>query len=97
MRFTDRKKKILRLGFVLIDDARRGEGLGKGLVALAMHHGEAVLGAKKITLGVFANNISARYCYEALGFVQEENFSKIYRIKGEDWECIEMSYVPRKA
>ena len=95
MRFTDKKKKHLRLGFVLIDAARRGEGLGKQLVTLAMRHGVMVLGAKQISLGVFEENIAGRRCYESLGFMQKENQTEVYRIKNEERQCIEMFYIPK--
>jgi RimJ/RimL family protein N-acetyltransferase len=96
LRVTNEEKETVRLGFVLINDARRGQGLGKELVALAIKYAQQDLGAKKISLGVFKENVSARRCYEALGFTPDGDGLTTYQIKDEIWDCLEMIYVPRK-
>ncbi len=55
----------------------------------AVDYARDVLNVSKITLGVFANNDSARYCYEAAGF---RSIGKIetYKMSIGEWECIEM-------
>ena len=45
-----------RLGFVLVDDSKRGCGLGKALVSMAVKYAFETLGATKVSLGVFENN-----------------------------------------
>lgn len=57
-----------RLGFVIVDDSKRGRGLGKALVTMAVKYAFETLGATKVSLGVFENNPSAIHCYEAAGF-----------------------------
>ena len=57
-----------RLGFVIVDDSKRGRGLGKALVSMAVKYAFDTLGAMKVSLGVFENNQSAIHCYEAAGF-----------------------------
>lgn len=57
-----------RLGFVIVDDSKRGLGLGKALVSMAVKYAFETLGATKVSLGVFENNPSAIHCYEAAGF-----------------------------
>lgn len=94
LRFTDQERETVRLGFVLLDDSRRGQGLGKALVALAISYAQQALNAKKITLGVFTENISAKKCYESLGFLQDGARVERYQIKDEAWDCLEMFYVP---
>ena len=37
MRYTDAEKKVLRLGFVIVDDSKRGKGYGKEMISLAIH------------------------------------------------------------
>lgn len=93
LRFTE--QETIRLGFVLVDDCRRGQGLGKELVSMAISHAQQILGARCITLGVFTENSSARKCYESVGFLQDMNHVKKYQIKDEVWECIEMCYLPK--
>ena len=80
-----------RLGFVIVDDSKRGLGLGKSLVSMAIKYAFETLGATKVSLGVFENNPSAIHCYEAAGFhrvslPETEN----YECLGETWNCIEM-------
>lgn len=80
-----------RLGFVIVDDSKRGCGLGKSLVSMAIKYAFEELGATKVSLGVFDNNPSAIHCYEAAGFhrvslPETEN----YECLGETWNCIEM-------
>ncbi len=57
-----------RLGFVIVDDSKRGRGLGKALVSMAIKYAFETLEATKVSLGVFENNPSAIHCYEASGF-----------------------------
>lgn len=83
-----------RLGFVIVDDSKRGLGLGKTLVTLAIRYALESLGATKISLGVFENNPSAIRCYEASGFVRVHRSEKeSYQCFGEIWNCIEMEYL----
>lgn len=91
LRFTDEDREILRLGFIIVDDEKRGKGYGKEMIRLAMTYGFEILKARTITLGVFENNDAALQCYKAAGFkiVPKENIEK-YKIFGEEWNCIEM-------
>lgn len=91
MRFIDEEKKILRFGFVIVDDTKRGKGYGKELLRLAVKYAFEILRVEKITLGVFENNTSAYWCYKAAGFsdveMEEEEY---YPIMGEQWKCLEL-------
>ena len=42
-----------RLGFVIVDDSKRGHGLGKALVSMAVKYAFETLEATKVSLGVF--------------------------------------------
>lgn len=91
MRYTNKEKTIIRLGFVIVDDSKRGMGYGKRMIQMAMRYAFDMLKAEKITLGVFDNNPSAYYCYKAAGFnevpMQEDI---VIEIMGEKWKCIEL-------
>ncbi len=91
IRFIDEARKTARLGFVIVDDTKRGLGYGKQLVSLAVTYAFNKLKADKVTLGVFENNASAIRCYLSCGFkiVEKENIES-YRCMGEVWNCIEM-------
>ena len=80
-----------RLGFVIVDDSRRGCGYGKTLVSMAVRYAFEALGAMKVSLGVFENNPSAIHCYEAAGFHRVSRpAAESYQCLGETWNCIEM-------
>lgn len=38
MRYTDESKSILRFGFVIVDDTKRGKGYGKEMLSLALKY-----------------------------------------------------------
>ncbi len=93
LRYTDEVKTTIRLGFIIVDDSRRGMGYGKRMIQLAVKYAQDLLNAKKITLGVFENNPSAYHCYKAAGFREvstETDF--IFEILGEKWKCLELEY-----
>ena len=91
MRFIDEEKKILRFGFVIVDDTKRGKGYGKELLRLAVKYAFEILRVEKITLGVFENNTSAYWCYKAAGFSDvETEEEEYYPIIGEQWKCLEL-------
>ena len=91
MRFIDEEKKILRFGFVIVDDTKRGKGYGKELLRLAVKYAFEILRVEKITLGVFENNTSAYWCYKAAGFSDvETEEEEYYPIMGEQWKCLEL-------
>ena len=89
LRYNNAEKTIVRLGFVIVDDARRGMGYGKKMIQLATKYAFEFLGAEKVTLGVFDNNMPAYHCYKAAGFQETgEKFS--IPLFGEVWNVIEL-------
>lgn len=72
MRYTDEKKTTLRLGFVIVDDTKRGMGYGKEMISLSLKYAFEIYKAERVTIGVFENNMHAYYCYEAAGFKDVE-------------------------
>lgn len=91
LRFTDKDKKTLRFGFVIVDDTKRGKGYGKEMLRLAFKYAFEILKAERVTIGVFENNPSAYYCYKAAGFTDAaaETF-EYFEIFGERWKCLEL-------
>lgn len=84
-----------RLGFVIVDDSKRGCGLGKALVSMAVKYAFETLGSTKVSLGVFENNPSAIHCYESAGFRRVSlPETESYECLGETWNCIEMELLP---
>lgn len=91
MRYTDDDKRTVRFGFVIVDDKKRHQGVGRQMLESAIDYAFRSLMADQITLGVFENNLSAYHCYRSVGF-REVKTKKVeyYHIFNEDWKCLEM-------
>lgn len=91
LRYVDENKRIIRLGFVIVDDSKRGKGYGKGMLKLALKFAFELLNADECNLGVFDNNSSAFHCYKSVGF---EETGKSFEFKfgpfEEMWRVIEL-------
>ncbi len=48
MRFIDQEKKILRFGFVIVDNTKQGKGYGKEMLTLAIQYAFHILSTFKI-------------------------------------------------
>lgn len=90
LRYTDRDRKVIRFGFVIVDDARRGQGYGQAMLTLAAKFAFDIFGAQKVTLGVFAHNEPAYRCYKAVGFT-ETGLDYNCEIAGQPWRIVEMA------
>ena len=89
LRYNNEERSIVRLGFIIVDDTKRGKGYGKKMVQMATRYAFEFLGAEMVTLGVFDNNPSAYHCYKAAGF--KENGEKFdIPLFGETWTVIEL-------
>jgi len=82
----------VRFGYVILDDSRRGQGLGKEMVKLAMEYSWNIMKAKKITIGVFEENAAALHCYLSCGF-KDTGAPETYQIGDEVWNCLELEAV----
>lgn len=91
MRFTDREKTVLRFGFVIVDDSKRGLGYGKKMLQLALQFAFEILKVRKVTIGVLENNLGAYRCYKAVGFKDVViSQPEYYSIMGESVKCLEL-------
>ena len=91
LRYPGEDRRIIRFGFIIIDERKRGCGIGKAMLHLAADHAFRELGAEKITLGVFADNLPALRCYRSAGFREiPTDKPEIFHILDEDWPCLEM-------
>lgn len=91
LRYTNPEKTTIRLGFIIVDESKRGKGYGKRMVQMATKYAFEMLKAEKVTLGVFDNNPAAYHCYKAAGF-EEIKLEKeiVLEILGEQWKIIEL-------
>ena len=75
MRWKDKENGLMHFGFIVVDGAQRGKGLGFAMLAMALEYAFAIRGAKRVTLNVFADNAPAIRCYERLGFSRAEELA----------------------
>ncbi len=91
LRNPDETLNELRFGFVIIDPHKRGKGYGKDMLQLGLKFSFEIYGAKRVSLGVFENNLYAYYCYKAAGFSDAVlDTTEKYCVLGEEWKCREM-------
>ena len=91
LRFTDAEKTVIRFGFVIVDDARRGAGIGKQMLGMAVRYASEFLTVKKITIGVLDNNPGALRCYLGVGFHEVPQAEPVYYdLLGQRVKCIEL-------
>lgn len=95
MRKADYEKNSLHLGFIVVDDTRRGQGLGQQMLEKAVRYAFDILGVRRVTLGVFDSNPRAHACYEKVGFRDEYVEERAYDFHGEIWNC-QMMAIERK-
>ena len=96
LRFLAPDEKEVRLCNILVDPARRGSGIGRKLLTMAVDYAFGCLGAETVSLGVLDENEGAIRCYRAAGFrpLPEDRW-RTFTFLGRDWRCIEMEYDPR--
>ncbi len=91
LRNPDESLDELRFGFVIVNSHKRGKGHGKAMLQLGLKFAFEIYGAKKVSLGVFENNLPAYYCYKSIGFRDAVlDTTEKYRILDEEWKCKEL-------
>ncbi len=94
LRYPTRDKKLARLGFIIVDNKKRGQGYGRQVVYEGIKYASQHLVAIKYNLGVFTNNVKAIKCYESIGFKTLSVKKKLYKFYNEEWDMQEMLYDP---
>ena len=91
MRFTDGEQSVLRFGFVIVDDGKRGGGCGKRMLRLALQYAFEILKVQRVTIGVLENNPAAYRCYKAVGFRDVTGAEPVYySVLGQQVKCLEL-------
>ena len=82
----------VRLCNVIVDHRRRGQGLGRQLMVLAVEHCFSQMNARRVSLGVLEENERAMRCYLAAGMklLPREQW-RTHTFLGRDWLCAEMA------
>lgn len=72
MRYLHGDNRVLRFGWVIIDDTIRGKGYGTEMLRTGLKYAFDILGVNVVTIGVFENNDIAHNCYKRIGFIDKE-------------------------
>ncbi len=80
---------LARIGRVIVDPQRRGEGYGRVVMIALIACALALPEVRVVTLGVYEHNHSARSLYGTLGFSETGQRTEI-DVDGEMWTSIEM-------
>lgn len=90
VRTLDEAKRDVRFGMIIVDPARRGQGMGQKMLTLALRYAFEFLNAARVTLGVFEQNAAARRCYDRLGLAPLDIPGDTLDVHGQTWQLIEM-------
>lgn len=78
------------LKFIMVDNAKRGKGYGKEMLRLALRYAFQITGARAVQLNVFPENISAKRCYEKVGFAERTVARNAFPYHDESWSRCNM-------
>ena len=73
------------LKFIVVDPARRGKGIGKAMIRLALEYAFDITKADAVHLNVFTENVRAKKCYEGIGFAERHTVADVFAYKDELW------------
>lgn len=93
---VDYKMNNAHLGFIIIDPALRGKGVGKELVSLALWYCFTMLSVASVTLKVYDKNESAHQCYQTAGFTDVLHNKKTLVFQDTDWGTWDMIVTRKK-
>ena len=83
---------VVRIGVVVVNNERRGMGLGREMLKQFTSFAHNYLGAAKVSIRVFNQNSTAYKAALSVGFY-ENNSNNTFNIMGEDWEFIGMECI----
>lgn len=86
--------RSVRFGFVIVNPALRGKGLGRTMIRLGIQYVRDHLPAERINLGVFENNERAKRCYQAAGFTAY--VTRECQMPIGTWRCTDMEIMIEK-
>ncbi|MBW3696034.1 N-acetyltransferase [Vibrio sp. T187] len=80
----------LRFCRVAVAPSSRGKGVGKVLIRAAIEKAKTNSDITVVTLAVFKNNVSAKKCYESIGFEVFDREPKYKVFDGQVWPLYQM-------
>lgn len=91
MRYIGGNNRILRFGWVIVDDTKRGHKYGQKMLMLGLKYAFEIMQVDKVTIGVFENNVKAYQCYLSCGFHRSADAKDSFKdILGEKCKLLEL-------
>lgn len=91
LRYLNGDNRLLRIGWVIVDDTKRGRKYGQQMLRLGLEFAFEILQAETVTIGVFENNAPAYHCYLSAGFRKSTILEdSVLEINGEQWKVVEL-------
>lgn len=87
---VDRENKSAVAGKFLLNENKRGLGIGKLALELLVKIGFNELGLNTIKINVFDFNVGAIRCYESVGFIKTTFTENVWESDEGFWNCIGM-------
>lgn len=81
--------RVVRISWVLVDPARRGEGWGRRMLEALIARAESDPSVQATELGVFTHNRVALALYERLGFTPTAT-ARTAEVGDESWHSIDL-------
>jgi len=85
LQYKDPAHTIVHFGFVIMDPACRGKGLGSQMLRIAIAEAVSAMGCDTVELMVLDCNKRAYRCYLALGFEDVPESTQTMDIHGTSW------------
>lgn len=83
------------LKLIVVDSRKRGRGIGKEMLRLALEYAFRITGVEAVSLNAFRENLPARGCYGKVGFVEDSVEENVFAYKEELWSRCHMTAAKR--
>ncbi|MCR4949814.1 MAG: GNAT family N-acetyltransferase [Solobacterium sp.] len=90
IRYVNEDCRTLRFGWVIVDDTLRGKKYGQRMLQLGLKYAFEILGADRVTIGVYETNEPAYRCYLRAGFRLCTEECKQEEVNGRTWSILEL-------
>ncbi len=88
--FPGEDRSYARFRLVIVDSTRRGQGIGRQMLSMALNYSRDYLGIKQVAMAAMTDNEGAVRCYEKAGFAKTGSPVKRV-INGKEFELNEFT------
>lgn len=85
LHYLDPEQTVVHFGYVIVDPACRGRGIGSRMLRQALDMAFGEMQAQRVSLMVLDCNARAHQCYRKLGFRDVPDTTETMRIQETEW------------